>query len=115
MHTRSTGERVLVVTHRSERAVVLALRGEVDLEPVGPLRLALDRETRQGGVPVVLDLSAVDFADTVMINVLLRARAGLGDRLRLAAPSGLVERLLRVLGPDGAFTVRDSREAAVNC
>ncbi|GGW96624.1 hypothetical protein GCM10010353_09850 [Streptomyces chryseus] len=37
----------------------------------------------------------------------------LGGRLRLAAPSALVTRLLGVLSLDDAFTVRDSREAAV--
>ncbi|WP_240509028.1 STAS domain-containing protein [Streptomyces agglomeratus] len=114
MHTRSTGQRMLLVTHRSDRAVVIALRGEVDLESVEPLRLALDREARQGGVPVVLDLSAVGFADTAMINVLLRARPGLGDRLRLAAPSALVMRLLRVLSLDEVFTIRAGRAACLD-
>ncbi|MGW7198891.1 STAS domain-containing protein [Streptomyces chryseus] len=114
MHqTRSTESRMLLVTHRSEQAVVLALHGEVDLDSVEPLRLALDSEARRGRSPVVIDLSAVDFADTAMINALLGVRPLLGGRLRLAAPSALVTRLLGVLSLDDAFTVRDSREAAV--
>ncbi len=104
---------MLLVSHRSERAHILALRGEVDLDSVEPLRLALDGAGRQGETPVVLDLSAVQFADTAMINALLRARPRLGNRLRIAAPSALVMRLLRVLGLDTAFIIRDSQDAAV--
>ncbi|MGW7050656.1 STAS domain-containing protein [Streptomyces sp. NPDC054887] len=113
MHTRSTEQRMLLHTHRSERAVVLALRGEVDRESAGPLRTALHREAGRGRTPVVIDLSEVTFADTGMINVLLAARPVLGSRLRLAAPSALVRRLLGVLCLDGVFTVRDTREAAI--
>ncbi|GAA2922163.1 STAS domain-containing protein [Streptomyces enissocaesilis] len=105
---------MLLVSHRSERAHILALRGEVDLNSVEPLRLALDGAGRRGEGPVVLDLSAVRFADTAMINALLRARPRLGDRLRLAAPPAPVMRLLRVLGLDTAFIIRDSRDAAVD-
>ncbi|WP_308376868.1 STAS domain-containing protein [Streptomyces sp. ISL-99] len=114
MHTRSTEHHMLLVTHRLGHAVVLAPQGEVDLESVGPLRLALDAEARHGEGPVVLDLSAVRFADTALVNALLRVRPELGDRLRMVAPSALVTRLLRVLCLESAFTIRDSWGAAVD-
>ncbi|WP_078607007.1 STAS domain-containing protein [Streptomyces flavidovirens] len=102
-----------LVSQDGEHASLLALRGEVDLETVEPLRHALATlAARPGEAPVVVDLSAVRFADTALINVLLQARLRLGDRLRIAAPSALVERLLYVLGLDHVFIIRDCREAA---
>ncbi|MFE9399386.1 STAS domain-containing protein [Streptomyces flavidovirens] len=96
-----------------EDASLLALSGEVDLETVEPLRHVLaDLAARPGEAPVVLDLSAIRFADTALINVLLQARLKLGDRLRIAAPSPLVVRLLCVLGLDHAFIIGDCRESA---
>jgi anti-anti-sigma factor len=102
-----------LVSQDGEHASILALSGEVDLETVEPLRHALANvAARPGEAPVVLDLSAVRFADTALINALLQARLKLGDRMRIAAPSALVVRLLRVLDLDHAFIIRDCREAA---
>jgi anti-anti-sigma factor len=47
---------------------------------------------------VVLDLAAVTFLDSTTINVVLRAHGVLGPRLRLAALSPFVERVLGITG-----------------
>ncbi|WP_405944310.1 hypothetical protein [Streptomyces sp. NBC_00932] len=60
-----------------------------------------------------MDLSAVGFADTALINTLLHARLRLGDRLRLAAPSRAVLRLLRILRLGGVFAIHADQVAAL--
>ncbi|MFJ2400933.1 STAS domain-containing protein [Streptomyces xanthochromogenes] len=104
---------MLLRTHHGTDTVVLSVAGEIDLDSAEPLRLALDEATRSGHGPVVVDLSAVLFADTAIVNTLLRARSGLGDRLRLLAPSWPVLRLLRILGMGGVFAIHTGRAAAL--
>ncbi|GAA1350654.1 STAS domain-containing protein [Streptomyces beijiangensis] len=113
MDTRSTVQHLHLVTHRLPTAVILELSGEADLDSVGPLRLALHEAVGHGDGPVVVDLSAVGFADTALVNTLLHARLRLGDRLRLAAPSWAVLRLLRILRLGGTFAVHADQVAAV--
>lgn len=85
------------------------------MDSVEPLVLALAEAARAGTGPVVLDLSAVEFADTSVVNVLLQARRTLGDRLRLAAPADFVMRLLRTLRLVTFFAVHSDAEAAGAC
>ncbi|RCH67600.1 anti-sigma factor antagonist [Streptomyces sp. SDr-06] len=102
--TRSFAQPALRVTRSTSRFLILALSGEVDLETLGPLRQALAAAERDPAeLLVVLDLSAVQFADAALVNTLLRARCGLGTRLRLAAPSWVVLRLLRILDLERCF------------
>ncbi|MFD7534814.1 STAS domain-containing protein [Streptomyces sp. NPDC059819] len=113
MDTPITDQRMFLVTYHSADTVVLAVHGEVDLDSTQPLRLALDEAARYGAGPVVVDLSGVLFADTTIVNTLLRARSGLGERLRLAAPSWPVLRLLRILGMGSVFAIHTGRAAAL--
>lgn len=112
--TRSTVQHLHLVTHPLPTAVLLELSGEVDLDSVEPLRLALHEAVGRGEGPVVVDLSAVGFADTALINTLLHARLRLGDRLRLAAPSRAVLRLLRILRLGGVFAIHADQVAALH-
>ncbi|WP_328377725.1 STAS domain-containing protein [Streptomyces sp. NBC_00440] len=114
MDTRSTVQHLHLVTHPLPTAVLLELSGEVDLDSVEPLRLALHEAVGRGEGPVVVDLSAVGFADTALINTLLHARLRLGDRLRLAAPSRAVLRLLRILRLGGVFAIHADQVAALH-
>ncbi|OON78044.1 STAS domain-containing protein [Streptomyces tsukubensis] len=93
--------------------VVLAVGGEMDLDNVEPLDSALQELAATGEGAVVLDLSGVAFADSTTVNVLLRAHSALGPRLRLAALSPFMERLLGLIGLDGTLTVYRSVEDAL--
>ncbi|MFF4729994.1 STAS domain-containing protein [Streptomyces mirabilis] len=80
------------------RSTVIAVRGEVDLDNAGELDEALAAAGRARPGAVVLDLAAVTFLDSTTINVVLRAHGVLGPRLRLAALSPFVERVLGITG-----------------
>ncbi|MET9497244.1 STAS domain-containing protein [Streptomyces sp. NPDC006552] len=104
MDSRDTDQRIRLIAHSSPQALTLAVSGEVDLESAEPLRLALAAAARFHG-RVCVDLSAVAFADTTLVNALLQARLSLGERLRVAAPSRPVRRLLVLLGVDGVLAL----------
>jgi anti-sigma B factor antagonist len=68
------------------------------------------------GQSLVIDMSAVDFIDCSSLGALLRVRRlarGCGGDVVLAAPHGLVLRLLTLTGNDEVFWVEASVKAAV--
>jgi anti-anti-sigma factor len=96
-----------LTARREGTAVVLVIDGELDMDTVGPLSAGLEsaaRDSAEGGA-VVLDLAGVTFADSTTVNVLLLARSVLGRRLRVARPSGFVQRLFSVIGLEEALPV----------
>ncbi len=103
-----------LITRQEGAAVVFAVGGELDLDTVAPLAEALGRVARDGaGQAVVLDLSGVTFADSTTVNVLLRARENLGDRLRIATPSAFIQRLFDVIGLGAALSVHSTVASAL--
>lgn len=100
MHSgRSPGQAVLSLSTREVGpGTVIAVAGEADLDNVGGLSSALDAAARTPAGPVVLDLAELTFADSTTINVVLRAYGVLGDRLRLATLTPILERVLNVTG-----------------
>ncbi|WP_330280747.1 MULTISPECIES: STAS domain-containing protein [unclassified Streptomyces] len=93
--------------------MVLAGSGEVDLESVEPLRLALAGAANDGDRTMVADLSAVVCAHAAIINALLPARLSLGSRVRIAALSWPVLRLVQILGVDHAFALHAGLQEAL--
>lgn len=93
---------------------MLAVTGDLDIDNVGPLGAALESAAQEGAHPVVVDLSDVSFADSTTVNVLLQGQTLLGPRLRLAAPSPFMERLIGVLGLDSALPVFPSVAEAID-
>ncbi|MEW2517313.1 STAS domain-containing protein [Actinacidiphila alni] len=105
---------VEVAVRRSGGAMVLAVRGELDLDSFEPLRAALSEAVRQDASLVVVDMSQVTFCDSSTMNVLLRADADLGPgRLRIAAPSPFVARLFGLVGLQMVLPLRDTVEEAL--
>jgi anti-sigma B factor antagonist len=97
-HPLSQGAGVLVAS-RVERAgcVIAVLQGELDIASAPALR----EELHPGASRLIIDLSAVGYADAsgVAILVGIGHRAGLlGGWLRLAAPAPEVTRVLSVTG-----------------
>jgi len=94
-------------------AYVITVGGEVDMDNVAPLSQALQPKTLTGGGAVVLDLSGIRFADSTTVNVILRAHTDLATRLRLAALSDNIERLLELVGVREMLPVYDTVDDAL--
>src|SRR5580658_7113229 len=93
----------LSLTARTERGgyVIAALRGELDIASAPRLREQLLGLFRPPVSRLIIDLSAVGYADASGVAVLVGTgrRAGLlGGWLRLAAPSPEVARVLSATG-----------------
>ena len=94
----------------------VAAHGEVDIDTVQDLEVALDGAIRESDGAFIIDLSDVGFLDSSGIHVLLRARSLLGreDRaLAVICPPGHVRRVLDLSGAaDLSFIYGSSEEAA---
>ena len=116
------------IGERAESYSVVAVRGEVDLHTAPKVQYAIERAMgtdgdsdggTNGGAAVgaiVVDMSGVAFMDSTALSSLVRSKDTLekqGVSLRLAAPSGAVERIFSVTGFGDYFDVFPSREAAL--
>ncbi len=96
------GEPFLAVrTSRDDSCLVVTLSGELDIA-TGPVLDAALRDAVSGGVParLVLELSALAFADVAGLGVLLRherALARSGGTVELRRPSAMVRRIVTTL------------------
>ncbi|MFF3886122.1 STAS domain-containing protein [Streptomyces sp. NPDC001914] len=82
---------------------VLTVAGQIDADNVGTLREALRVEGDSASALTVLDMGAVNFMDSSAINVLIAANrdaVAAGGRLRMAALSEPVRRVVEVVGLD---------------
>ncbi|MDK1472752.1 STAS domain-containing protein [Streptomyces sp. 549] len=108
-----SSEPIPASSYRRGGATVIVLAGEVDVETEPQARLALDAAVREGR-RVVFDLSAVTFADSSILNLLLAARNRC--ELVLAGPlHSQVLRLFEVTGVSDVFTVADGVDTALTC
>jgi anti-sigma B factor antagonist len=92
---------------------VIVLRGELDMAAAMTIRRHVDGADRTG---LVIDLSAVAFADSSALRELLHARMAVterGARLVLAAAPQVVRRLLEMTGTAGLFELAPSADEAV--
>lgn len=102
----STVDRVLAVEIRREQArTIVVVRGELDLATVPQFRSASIEAASAGPAQVVVDLTAVDFVDSVGVGALLGLR-----RRALAAGGSLTivcdePRVRQVLDLTGISTV----------
>ncbi|MFE2293764.1 STAS domain-containing protein [Streptomyces sp. NPDC059452] len=105
---------VRIITRQERGALVLTVSGDLDIDSVPPLARALETAAGEGTGPVVVDLSGVGFADSTTVNVLLQGQTALGGRLRLAAPSAFVRRLIGMIGLDSAIPVLEDVDEAID-
>ncbi|MEV8321412.1 STAS domain-containing protein [Streptomyces sp. NPDC059900] len=88
---------------------VLAARGELDAQSIGPLREAAVGAA--AGFPVlVLDFGAVTFADSAALNLLLILHRS--TRLYVAAPCARLLCVLEMAGADRVLRIYPSVAAA---
>ncbi|WP_406209011.1 STAS domain-containing protein [Kitasatospora sp. NBC_01560] len=89
---------------------VVALRGELDLDTVDPVRAALDEALATRDTTVVIDCGELEFCDSTGLNVMLHARAladAGGSRVEIARPRPLLLRMLDITAATDAFRIRD--------
>jgi len=96
--------------------VIVTLEGELDIMSAPVLREQLLSLLRPGASQLVVDLSAIRYADASGLAVLLgsqRRAALLGGALRLAAPQPEVTRVLAVTGMSRHFDIYPTVQAAI--
>ncbi len=101
-----------LTTARVGRLLILRVTGALDLESAAIFHQA----SLEGTTAVVLDLSRVDFCDSMGLNMLLNLRteaAVRGVQVRLAAPSEQVTRVLKLTGADQVFVIHTTIDEAV--
>ena len=96
-------------------AVIVRLRGELDVYNAGLVREALINAAERGGSRLVVDLEEVTFMDSTVLGVLVEARTHVPDRraFLLAAAGFEVRRALEVSGLDRHFEVHDTVDSAL--
>ena len=107
-----------VVIEREQGAWVLTLRGEHDLSTATALRNSL-RDVFDSGSAVVVDLSAVTFMDSSILNAILygseRALTDDEHRFAVVLPPGpsVARRVLELTGVDRVLAIHPDRASAV--
>jgi anti-anti-sigma factor len=94
---------------------VVTIRGELVLDTAPGIREPLERAAQDGDHPLVVDLSACTFMDSIGLAMLLHGAKPLqdgGSKVALVA-SGEVRRLLRLTAIDQTLPAYDGFEEAV--
>ena len=97
-------------------AVVLTVRGEVDIANKGRMHTALERAMDDAERAVVVDLSNVRFMDSTGLALMLNAARRLTRRrvgFAIACPDGPVRRAFDVTGLDECFKITDGVDDAL--
>ncbi|MFE0680659.1 STAS domain-containing protein [Streptomyces sp. NPDC058961] len=81
---------------------VVAVEGELDAQTLPPLQRALEAAAKNWPV-VVFDASAVPFADSSTLNLLLQTHRA--TRLRIAGAQPQLLRVLEITGADAALAL----------
>jgi anti-sigma B factor antagonist len=110
----SLREQPVLAVDEDGDAIVVRLRGDLDLYNVEQVRAALAGAVDRTPARLVVDLDQVDFVDSTALGALVEARRGLGaGAFRVAAPRPEVRRALEVSGLDRHLDVRTSVDAAL--
>lgn len=89
--------------------VTVSLRGAIDLESAPRIRSTVTRLRRQGAASIVLDLTAVDFVDSVGLGLLVSIHRRLHEEQRSLALSNVgstVRQTLHIAGLEDLFAIR---------
>ncbi|MFF3214482.1 STAS domain-containing protein [Streptomyces sp. NPDC002886] len=106
-------EQLVTVLPDAEGVRVIACAGEFDQDTLEPFDRAVDLAVADPAVrTIVMDLSQVTFADSSMLNALIRLRR-CDSRLILAGPiPARLARLFELTSADQIFTIVDRVDAA---
>jgi anti-anti-sigma factor len=81
----------------------IALRGELDLATIGPVRTAVDQALEAGAKQVVFELSNVAFLDSSALALFSQTALRVG--VTIEQPSDLVRRTIEITGLASLLTV----------
>jgi anti-anti-sigma factor len=102
--------------HIDGNGVLLTVSGELDIETAPELRERLAGAIGRGVELAVVDVTAVDFMDSVSLAVLLSAGKSLGGRLAMVVAPGSYSRLiLDLAGVAQQLGAVETREQALAC
>jgi anti-sigma B factor antagonist len=102
-----------IETRRDGPAVVIAVRGELDLSSSPSLRDELARAHEAGAELVIVDLRELAFMDSTGLSVVVKAHQHAvdnGRRFAVVRGGKQVERLLSLTGVDERLTVVEQPE-----
>jgi anti-sigma B factor antagonist len=107
---------MMLSTSTTDPHVVVAVTGDVDVATAPELRDHLYQRNDDGAHSIVVDLTAVDFIDSValgvLIGVLKRLRTVEG-RFALVAPHERLLKVFRMTALDRVFVIRPTLDAAL--
>jgi anti-anti-sigma factor len=86
----------------------VVLEGEIDIHDADRLRALFDACTH--GAPALIDMSAVTYLDSTVLNELARLRRRCEDVV-LIVRSAQIERILEIVGFDSTFRIVKDRSA----
>lgn len=104
------------VDEHADAYAVISVHGEIDLHTAPKVQRAVERGAGNGAEVVIVDMSNIEFMDSTALSTFIRLKNTLEERdvaLRLASPSGAVERIFSVTGFGDYFDIFSSREAAI--
>lgn len=104
-------------TRQPRRSVLVQLNGELDLRSVAQAEPLLLESLHGTDGDLVVDLSGLTFCDCAGLNMLIRIQKAAADRrisVRLAAPQGVVRRILEITGFGQSVATYDTVDTAVN-
>jgi anti-sigma B factor antagonist len=114
--TRAVRELAISTESAGPAAVVIALRGEIDLYTCPELKEKLLRVVADGATLVVVDLTETTFIDSTGLGVLIRGVERLrteGGRLAVVCIDPNLTRIFEVTGLDRFFSIYPSRKEAL--
>lgn len=100
-----------VERRQTEEAILLTVRGDVDLQSSPRVRKAILEAVPKAGVEVAVDLSGVGYMDSSGVAILvegLRSAREHDKRFRIVDPSQAVRKVLELARLDSVFEVSGS-------
>jgi anti-sigma B factor antagonist len=116
MSMETTAEFAILDAPLGDAAVVVDVRGELDIATAPMLRQHLTGVVERGPELLVVDLTGVEFLDSVTLAVLLATRKALGEASRMAVvvpPDSYTRLIFDVAGVDQWLHVVASRDEAL--
>jgi anti-sigma B factor antagonist len=91
-------------------AEVLSVTGELDIASA-PWFNEIIASKLAGGLPLVIDLTACDYLDSTILNVLIRAANAAPSRVGVVVPTdSRIRRIFDITGLDDALRLSGSRD-----
>ena len=107
----------VAVTNRDDATSLVTVQGSLDLTTAPQLRTAMHRLLDSGRARIVVDLTGVDFCDSIGLGTFVYGHNHCtrnGGFLRLAGPSPFLARLLTTVGLTGPIPVYPTVAAALS-